>query len=267
MRASVRWMLLCLIALALQACPLPPAAALPEATAPATAAVGKAPPPALPAPAKPVLQPAVYRVSSDYCAIPDAAIDLIIAFEVGSPDVYTQKYQRPIWPGAVSGVTVGLGYDLGYHAPNVIALDWQAHPHHVRLVTASGISGPIARQYARRLADITIEYGFARAVFDQTSVTEHFRLTRRAFGDTAVCTAPAGVRGALLSLVFNRGAAMQGKNRAEMRTIRDICLPARDWTCVAQALRDMARIWQGTDIERGMHRRRFAEADLIEVHA
>lgn len=245
MRALLHWLVIGLLILAAPDLTTAPAAVATAAPV-APAAVVSAPAPV------------------EYCAIPDEAIDLIIAFEVGSPETYTRKYQRPIWPGAASGVTIGLGYDLGYHAPNVIAMDWQASPHAVRLATASGITGPLSREHSRALADILIAYDIARQVFDLTSVTEHFRLTRRAFGERAICDAPPAVRGALLSLVFNRGASMQGTKRAEMRAIRDVCLPARDWRCVADNIRAMSRHWIGTDIAAGMQRRRYAEAGLID---
>jgi len=196
--------------------------------------------------------------------IPNRAIDLIVAFEVGDPAQYQAKYRHPIWPGAQSGVTVGVGYDLGHRAPSVIAIDWEAHPHHLRLVTASGVIGPLARDAARRLADVAIEWDLAREVFDQTSVIEHYRVARRVFAP-GFATAPAVVQGALVSVVFNRGGSMVGARRAEMRAIRDECLPRADRACVAAQLRAMKRLWAGTDIERGMSRRREAEAQLAEA--
>lgn len=211
------------------------------------------------------LRPAVY-IAPDPCGVPDEAIELIVSFEVGSPERYTAKYQRPIWPGLHSGVTVGVGYDLGYRKPEIIAIDWEAHPHHTRLVTAAGITGVIARDHARRLADVSVAWGLAREVFDQTLVIEYLRIARRAFGDRAFCAASPRVRGALLSLVFNRGGSMAGEGRREMRHIRDVCLAAtRDaGHCVANQLRAMVRIWRGKDIERGMANRRGAEAAMAE---
>lgn len=245
----------------------------------ALAACGAAPSPsaALSSPAPSLeqplaLTPAVYRVLEPLpprlpAPVPDLictrAVDLIVSFEIGSPELYQRKYRNPVWPGAASGVTIGIGYDLGHQAPDVIAIDWQAHPHQVRLVTASGVTGPLARDLARALADVSVEYGYAREVFDQTSVVEHFRAARRAFGEPFAIAHPC-LRGALTSLVFNRGASMAGPGRVEMRTIRDVCLPAQDRNCVAREIRAMTRLWVGGSIERGMTRRRNAEAELAE---
>jgi GH24 family phage-related lysozyme (muramidase) len=257
MRAQMRTLgALCLL-LALAACAPPPSAAAPPAASLQPAVAIAAVPVAAPGGGVPV----------DACGVDNRAVDLIIAYEVGSPQLYERKYRGLVYPGGASGATGGYGYDFGHRKASVIAIDWEQHPHAVRLSSASGVTGPLARDVVKRLADIVIEQDLARTVFDQTSLIEHLRLARRAFGREAFCAAPAGVRGALTSLVFNRGAAMQGHNRSEMRAIRDTCLPARDWGCVAHQLRTMVRVWRGTDIERGMANRRRAEAQLAEATA
>jgi len=194
--------------------------------------------------------------------LPARAVDLIIAFEIGSQAAYTATYERPIWPGAASGVTVGIGYDLGYQSAQVIALDWFAHPRVDRLQTAAGITGTSARTHARSLTDITVRWDLAREVFDQTMLLKYWRTTRRVFGHQHFDMLPANAQGALTSLVFNRGGSMTGDKRVEMRAIRDTCLPAQDVACIARFIRAMKRIWIGTTIQRGMDRRRDAEADL-----
>lgn len=206
--------------------------------------------------------PAEPEVPSTGPRICTRAVDLIVAFEIGSPEVYQAKYRHPIWPGAASGVTVGIGYDLGYQLRSIIIVDWASHPHAARLASVAGITGPLAREEVRQLADITIEYGHARQVFDQTSVVIHHNVARRVFRPENFDRLPCGARGALLSLVFNRGGSMTGPARTEMRHIRDICLPAQDTACIADQLRAMVRIWAGSSIENGMKRRRFAEAEL-----
>ena len=48
--------------------------------------------------------------------ISDKAFKLIIKYEVGGGEAYYNKYlKKPSWPGAFSGVTIGVGYDLGYN--------------------------------------------------------------------------------------------------------------------------------------------------------
>jgi len=57
------------------------------------------------------------RISAD-------AKDLLIAFEVSGQGLYEQRYAHPLWPGGRSGVTIGIGYDLGYVKADVFSGDW-----------------------------------------------------------------------------------------------------------------------------------------------
>jgi GH24 family phage-related lysozyme (muramidase) len=55
---------------------------------------------------------------------------------------------------------------------------------------------------------------------------------------------------------------MQGPNRSEMRDIRD-AVPNQDYPRIASSIRHMERLWRGTVNERGLTRRREAEAALV----
>jgi hypothetical protein len=194
------------------------------------------------------------------------AVGLIIEYEIGSQALYERRYQRPVWPGAASGVTVGIGYDLGHRHAAVIAADWRDHPQPRRLASAAGVTGQPARALAAALAlEVSVGWPMALTVFEQTSLVEHYRIARRVFGAPHFDRMPTNAQGALVSLVFNRGGAMVGPARLELRTIRDDCLPRTDRACVAAQLRAMVRLWQGSAIEAGMRRRRYAEAALAEA--
>lgn len=234
--------------------PPPPPQPVDEAAVEAIATGEVAPP----APAPIAIAPA----APEPC-IPERAIALIIAFEIGDPATYERHYQAPLWPGGQSGATIGIGYDLGYRPPHVIVTDWHAHAERERLAKASGVKGKMAKAVAQGLSDVRVPWPMARDVFDATSLVEHCRMAHRAFpglGELAPNT-----RGAIVSVVFNRGAAMAGERRREMREIRDTCVPARDAACVARNIRAMTRIWVGTDIAAGMAKRREAEAVLAEA--
>ena len=47
----------------------------------------------------------------------------VIGFEVTSEDTYRRKYERPIAPAGDSGITIGIGYDLGYNEPDGVRRD------------------------------------------------------------------------------------------------------------------------------------------------
>ena len=54
------------------------------------------------------------------------AYKLILDFEVGGgAGYYNARLSRPSWPGVQSGVTIGVGYDLGYYSKSAFALDWR----------------------------------------------------------------------------------------------------------------------------------------------
>src|SRR5258708_2901176 len=52
------------------------------------------------------------------------AIEEIIFEEDSSEWYYLKHYQHPEWPGGASGITIALGYDLGYATPMKIEADF-----------------------------------------------------------------------------------------------------------------------------------------------
>ena len=53
-----------------------------------------------------------------------AAIDLIVESEVTSKAYYEKHYRKPEWPGGASGVTIAVGYDLGFANEAKLRNDW-----------------------------------------------------------------------------------------------------------------------------------------------
>jgi GH24 family phage-related lysozyme (muramidase) len=197
-------------------------------------------------------------------AISPAAVALIVRWEVGSASRYARRYQAPIWPGGASGVTWGIGYDGGHQTRQQIGLDWSAHDAASRLQATAGITGQAAQPLVRDLRDVTVPFGMASDVFALASLPRYRASARRAFGVERFDALPADAQGALVSLVYNRGTSMSGPTRAEMRAIRDTCLPRSDVHCVAGQIRQMCRLWRGTNLEAGLCGRREDEAGLTE---
>ena len=194
----------------------------------------------------------------------DASMRLILRFEVGGgEEYYTRFLQAPTWPGEASGVTIGVGYDLGYNLPATIRNDWQAHlPPAIteRLVACAGKKGTTAQAALPSVRDIVIPWSAAFAVYQAVTIPKFFDLTRRTFPH--VEDTHPNCQGALLSLVFNRGGSLEGDRRTEMRAIKGL-VPSKSYREIAAQIRLMKRLWIGTSIERGMSRRRDAEADLV----
>jgi hypothetical protein len=198
------------------------------------------------------------------------SLELILEFEVGGGENYYNKFlKNPAWPGEQSGVTIGVGYDLGYVNKAEFSEDWKDLPKEIfdRLYKVVGIKGYNAKNLIRGLKDITIPWDLALKVFNNKTVTKFYNLTRQTFPNFD--NLPEDAKGGLVSLVFNRGAALEGDRRREMKLIRDGMKLVSNYdqkalTFIANQIRNMKRIWIGGSIEKGMSRRRDAEAKLIE---
>ena len=198
------------------------------------------------------------------------SLDLILEFEVGGGENYYNKFlKNPTWPEGQSGVTIGIGYDLGYVNKAEFSEDWKDLPKEIfdRLYKVVGIKGYNAKNLIRGLRDITIPWDLALKVFNNKTVTKFWNLTKETFSNFD--NLPEDAKGGLVSLVFNRGNALEGDRRREMKLIRDgmklvSTFDQKALTFIANQIRSMKRIWIGGSIEKGMSRRRDAEANLIE---
>jgi len=198
------------------------------------------------------------------------SLDLILEFEVGGGENYYNKFlKNPAWPGEQSGVTIGVGYDLGYVNKAEFSEDWKDLPKEIfdRLYKVVGIKGYNAKNLIRGLKDITIPWELSLQVFNNKTVTKFYNLTQQTFPNFD--NLPEDAKGGLVSLVFNRGNALEGDRRREMKLIRDgmklvSVYDQKALTFIANQIRNMKRIWIGGSIEKGMSRRRDAEAKLIE---
>jgi hypothetical protein len=198
------------------------------------------------------------------------SLDLILEFEVGGGENYYNKFlKNPTWPEGQSGVTIGIGYDLGYVNKAEFSEDWKDLPKEIfdRLYKVVGIKGYNAKNLIRGLKNIDIPWDLALKVFNNKTVTKFYNLTKQTFPNFD--NLPEDAKGGLVSLVFNRGNALEGDRRREMKLIRDGMKLVSNYdqkalTFIANQIRNMKRIWIGGSIEKGMSRRRDAEAKLIE---
>jgi len=198
------------------------------------------------------------------------SLDLILEFEVGGGENYYNKFLKsPAWPGEQSGVTIGVGYDLGYVNKAEFTNDWKELPQKDfdRLYKVVGIKGIAAKDLIRGLKDISIPWDLALKVFNNKTITKFYNLTKNTFPNFD--NLPEDAKGGLVSLVFNRGAALEGDRRREMKLIYQAMkitnyFDQKVVTFIANQIRSMKRIWIGGSIEKGMSRRRDAEAKLIE---
>lgn len=190
------------------------------------------------------------------------SLALIVEFEVTSPAAYEKRWRRPSWPGGSSGVTIGIGYDVGVTSKTQIRADWQGRisdANLLRLLTAQGVTGPAAKQPVRTLADIEIPFAVAEKVFYQTALPRFAKATRATY--PSVQKLPADAQGALLSLVYNRGASLTGSSRKEMAAIKPLVAGGTEnLEAIAGQIESMARLWPSVP---GLQARRRREAAMI----
>jgi GH24 family phage-related lysozyme (muramidase) len=187
--------------------------------------------------------------------IPDEALALILEAE--------GLDQPGQWPGGESGITIGVGYDLGFVTEEQFEEDWSpflTSDEIDRLKDVIGLSGEKARERAGDFRDIKINRADAEQVFKERTLPLYSQRTEDAF--PGLDQLPANVQGALVSLVFNRGPGMNGDSRREMRAVRD-AVANGDLQEIANQIRAMKRIWEGKGLD-GLLKRRDAEADLVE---
>ena len=194
--------------------------------------------------------------------IPTRAVSFISHEEVGGRRYYDTKCARPTWPGGDSGVTIGVGYDLGYQS--TFEADWSDFltPGQMSALRPwIGVKGAAASAGPPQLAGISIPWQAAWAGFIRRTLPQEITRTRQTFERSNLI--PRLCLGVLVSLVYNRGTSMTGPDpdkRKEMRDIRDAVSAGR-LTDVPAALRAMKRLWPEGN---GLRDRREREAVLFE---
>lgn len=193
------------------------------------------------------------------------AVQMIVGFEVVGESYYRRRLAKPTWPGGKSGVTVGIGYDVGYNTAKQIEADWGGRipdAYVQDLKGVAGLRGSPARDAAERLAGVGLKVPFdvANNVFSEKTLSRYAKLALKAY--PGLDKLPADAQGGMLSLVYNRGASKSGSTRREMADLAP-AVAARDLKRMADLVRQMKRLWVGKNLG-GLLKRRDAEADLIE---
>ena len=174
------------------------------------------------------------------------------------------------WPGGASGVTIGRGYDLGYHTTEQFDRDWKerlpAQQYHL-LRGSIGLTGEKAREKARALRGrIHIALSSADMVFITRTLPRSIELAFDVF--PGLEKLPVDAQGALVSLVFNRGGRLTDRDpllqeRREMRAVK-MAVARGDLGEIAKQIRAMKRLWANQGLN-GLLKRRDEEAELVEA--
>ena len=190
--------------------------------------------------------------------LPTEVVVFIVAEEIGGRAFYEKVACLPQFPGASSGVTIGVGYDLRFNTRADFDQDWGAElPAAQMELLRPHLGKPGTQQAVEGLRSIRVPFGAAWRVFLRTSLPKFIGKTRQTFpGYDGL----SGLRrGILVSLVYNRGESMSGDDsRTEMRAIRDLVSAGRADDVPAQ-IQAMKRLWPPTS---GLQGRRDREAAL-----
>jgi hypothetical protein len=206
----------------------------------------------------------IEKPANSNLAISEKAFDLILEYEVGGGKNYYNKYlQRPTWPQGASGVTIGIGYDLGYNTATQFEKNWKgllSESDHNALSKVLGIKGASAKKYVSGLSGINVPWDSALVVFQKNTLPRFIKDTLQAFPKADQLHPDAF--GALVSIVFNRGSSTIGDSRKEMFNLKSLVLN-KDYKGMAREVRSMKRLWVGRGLD-GLLTRREEEAKLIE---
>ena len=203
-------------------------------------------------------------------AISDIAIAGIIELEVSSPAFYARTLQYPTRPGGASGVTIGVGYDLGYCTRAQFLAEWGPllrSDDVRRLAAVVGLKFEAAAAALHAVADVMVPFDAALKVFHEIDIPRTILECDAALPNCDAITPDC--LGALVSLVFNRGDdfSSQTDRRREMVAIK-ADMATGNFADIPAQIRSMKRLWEdayGRPIPgvAGLVDRRDWEADLF----
>ena len=185
-------------------------------------------------------------------------------FEISSKANYTRKLEKPVWPGGASGVTIGIGYDLGYVSASRVKEDWGGVLPEKTVELLASVAGAKKTAAKRatamlRTAKVKIPINLAIRVFFESTLPRYAKRTAKAY--PGIDDLPPDAQAMLLSLVYNRGAALSGSRRKEMKAIRAL-VKKQDLDGIADQFVSMKRLWEGKGLD-GLLKRRDKEAAMI----
>ena len=191
------------------------------------------------------------------------SLEMIIHHEIGGRAYYDKKLQAPIWAGGESGVTIGMGYDLGYNLDKQFMLDWSGviNLNYINALRPTiGIKGIQAKAMLKgEVLNVRIPYNTAYEVFVKSSLPRYYAMTKKIYPNMDLLN--DDTKGALVSVVYNRGNRLEGDSRIEMRAIVDL-IATQDYEGIAEQIEKSKRLWEGKGLD-GLVTRRESEADLV----
>lgn len=215
-----------------------------------------------PAEADDALQQAAAEAPDPCPPLTAAGMTFIARQEVSSAGMYEKSFRKPCLPAGESGITIGIGYDLGQiRQRSKLAADWSDQLAADVIELLAGCIGRKGTEDLRlSVASVDVPLTKAMFVFAKRSIPEFLKITRSIYPQIDSQALTPAQRTALVSLVYNRGADLEGDRRREMKSIQRL-LAAGRFDQVPAQFESMTRLFNTSDL-RGVALRRQAEAAL-----
>lgn len=188
--------------------------------------------------------------------------DLIINQEVSSREHYYATLTQPIWPGGMSGITIGLGYDVGTVSVLQLQKDWASilQPSEIiRLSKYCGKMGAVCKSYLP--IPVTVTWDQAKKVFFKTSLVNHARMAANVY--PGLENLHPYEQTAIVGIVYCRGNSIAPTDRRKEMRALVAAIQADDDTLMASLVISMERLW-GND-QRGLKLRMELSAKYIAL--
>lgn len=198
----------------------------------------------------------------------NAINEAIMAFEVSWSketgfSTYNKKYSKPVVPApdtTDSGITIGIGYDCGQYSADKILKDWSSViplDQAKALAKTAGLKKQKAVQALDSIKYISIPIDCALQVFYNNTIFSFGRDALRIYPNLP--NIHPVEQSVIVSIVYNRGSALEGDRRKEMKQLVTDIKNDNDKDMAATILA-MCRLWPNVA---GLIKRRKAEAALI----
>lgn len=188
----------------------------------------------------------------------------VINFETGGQTYYEKFLKKVTWPGGASGLTIGIGADLGYMSVSEYDkyfAKFFTKEQNIKLKQAIGLKGDKAKAKLSSARGIELDWEDASAAFVEWTLPKFWKLTNELWPGVDKLREKAQI--GLVSIVFNRGASTKGPSRKEMVNIKPLVIK-KDYKGIAKEIRSMKRLWEGKNLD-GLIKRRELEAQMVEI--
>lgn len=194
----------------------------------------------------------------------EKTLKLLLDYEVGGGKAYYDKFlSKFTWPKGQSGPTIAIGIDCAYYTAEELKKIFSFLPEdQIKLIQGavgkSGVAGQIYTEVLKK-AGIVVGWEQALEIFNNLTWAKFTKMAEKAFPGLSELHPDA--YGAIVSIVFNRGASTTGDSRKEMAKIKEL-VPKKDYKGIAREITNMKRLWVGKGLD-GLLKRRDAEAALV----